>query len=199
MNSLAWREDVAALLEVADGGDPALAADRLTELVVATGAWPGSADRCLASIRLALGSTTPVAVLAPRPTSEGACRKLLGLLAARLEDWIGHGSGAVPEPLDAWRPGAAAPRPVALLDREHEHLARWLGVRFEPVDDDLGQHQMAVLRLRSGRLVALVRFAGSRAGGVSLLQLGSRPSGEVLEEFLADTRLPPSVVGRRLG
>ena len=194
--SLPWREDVALLLEAADAGAPDTVADRSLELIVASGAWPRTPDQVLTSIESALRSKTLLAALAPRPLTEGACRKLLRLVADRLREWVETGSVAAPEPLETWRPAAAA-TPVAYLDRAPDQLARWLGVGFARVDDDPGPRDVAVLRLRSGRLVALTRLVDGADPGVVLLQDGGRPAAEVVAEFLADTRLPPGVVGRR--
>jgi len=170
--------------------------DRLLELIIATDTLPGSPQRYLAAARAALDSRVRLADLAAQPHSEGAIRKLLSALADRLALWIEQPIELERLPAAQWRPGPAAD-PVAHLDREATFLERWLGIPFEQVADPVGELRMAVLRLPSGTVVALVQVLGNPVPGTSLLQPGSqpRPHREVIDEFLRATRLAPAVVG----
>ncbi len=188
-----WRPSVHDLVEaVRFDPQPVDATDRLMELIVATDVLPGDPQGYLVAVRGALTDTTPIASVVPQPHTEGALRKLLRVLEERLDDWVRNGPAIVPLPLAEWRPSGAPV--VAHLGREPEFLERWLGVDFEDVADAIGAVRIAVLRLRSERVVALMQVVGNPAPGTSLLQADSRPSDEVVAGFLNDTKLSRSVI-----
>lgn len=167
--------------------------DRLMELIVATDVFRGAPEAYHSSVREALRSTELIAELLPQPHTEGALRKLLVALEVRLDEWVREGPAVTQLEFGMWRPeGASAV--VAHLRWEPKFLSRWLGVSFEDVPDQLGDARVAVLRLASGRVVALAQIVGNPAPGTSLLQTGSASPREVVDEFLADSRLAADVV-----
>lgn len=191
-----WRTSIASVLEaVRFDRQPVDAVDRLMELIIATDALPGGPESYLAYVREALASGEQIAKLAPQPHPEEALRELLGALERRLDEWIREGPAVTQLEFSAWRPEATSPV-VAHLRWEPAFLSRWLGVSFDHVPDQLGDLRVAVLRLTSGRVVALVRVVGNPAPGTSLLQMGAASPQEVVDEFVADSGLSPGLVER---
>lgn len=189
-----WRRYVTSVVyAVQFDREPVDAVDRLLELIVATDVLPGGPRDHLAAIRVALASTVRLADLVPQPHTEGALRKLLRVLEGRLDSWVRHGVAVTPLPVTEWRPAGPSPV-VAHLGREPEFLSRWLGVPFDQVPDELGTLRIAVLRLESGTVVALLQVVGNPAPGTSLLQAGAASPQAVVREFLAATHLSETVV-----
>jgi hypothetical protein len=189
-----WRRYVTSVVyAVQFDRQPVDAVDRLLELIVATDVLAGTPEDHLAAIRAALAGTVRLAELVPQPHPEGALRKLLRVLEGRLDSWVRHGPAVTPLPVTEWRP-AGPSTVVAHLGREPEFLSRWLGVSFDQVPDEMGELRIAVLRLGSGTVVALVQVVGNPAPGTSLLQAGAVAPADVVREFLAATRLSGTVV-----
>ncbi|MGH3648981.1 MAG: hypothetical protein ACRDTM_17610 [Micromonosporaceae bacterium] len=189
-----WRGEITGVVyAVQFDPRPVDAVDRLMELIVATDALAGPPERYAASIKAALASTEPLARLIPQPHSEGAIRQMLGVLGGRLDDWLRRPPQLDVLPVEQWRPGPA-PQLVAHLKREPGLLSRWLGVRFSRVEEEAFAAQVAVLRLSSGYVVALIQLVGNPAPGTTLFQADERPAADVLAEFLEETKLPRAVV-----
>jgi hypothetical protein len=189
-----WRRYVTSVVyAVQFDRRPVDAVDRLLDLIVATDVLPGTPRDHLAAVRVALASTVRLADLVPQPHTEGELRKLLRILEGRLDSWVRHGAAVASLPVTDWRPAGPSPV-VAHLGREPEFLSRWLGVPFDQVPDEMGALRIAVLRLDSGMVVALVQVVGNPAPGTSLLQAGTAPPQFVVREFLAAARLSEAVV-----
>ena len=69
--------------------------------------------------------------------------------------------------------------------------ARW-GLRFEPVENDLGPATLALIRLSSGTIIGFARVETVRDPGVEVYQYGYRLPSVVLAELLAETGLEPT-------
>jgi hypothetical protein len=63
------------------------------------------------------------------------------------------------------------------------------GLRFEPVDHDLGPTTLALARLSSGTVIGFARLAGDPQPGVDVYQYGNRPPSEVLAELVTEAGL----------
>jgi hypothetical protein len=95
-------------------------------------------------------------------------------------------------PLDTPRSNdinALAKLSLATADLE----ARW-GLRFEPVEHDLGPARLALVRLSSGTIIGFARVETDSLPGVDVYQYGFRLPSEVMAELLAESGLDASEV-----
>lgn len=63
------------------------------------------------------------------------------------------------------------------------------GLRFEPVDHDLGPASLALARLSSGTVIGFARLDGDPEPGVDVYQYAHRPPSEVLAELVTEAGL----------
>jgi hypothetical protein len=79
--------------------------------------------------------------------------------------------------------------PVAKLTLEPAQLQDRLGLRFSPLDDNLGSVLFAFGQLEDGTVVGFNRLLEDRNPGTELYQFGERPPRDVLTELLFETGL----------
>lgn len=79
--------------------------------------------------------------------------------------------------------------PVAMLTLEPAELEARLGLRFSPLDDNLGPVLFAFGRLAGGTVVGFSRLIADPKPGTELHQFGNRQPRDVLTELLFETGL----------
>lgn len=78
---------------------------------------------------------------------------------------------------------------LAKLRLSATDLEMRFGLRFEPVDNDLGRASLALARLPSGTVIGFARLDGDPLPGVDVYQYGYRPPSEVLAELVTEAGL----------
>ncbi|MEV0902468.1 hypothetical protein [Actinoplanes sp. NPDC049802] len=78
---------------------------------------------------------------------------------------------------------------LARLRLDRAAMETRFGLRFEPVDDDLGPAALALVRLAGGDLVGFGRLRYDTDPGVEVVHYTTRPPREVVAELLAESGL----------
>ncbi|MFF0411018.1 hypothetical protein ACFYUY_11285 [Kitasatospora sp. NPDC004745] len=93
--------------------------------------------------------------------------------------------------LESWIP--SRPGMCAQLNIGREEIEA-LGGSVESPIGDIGETEISIFGLNSGRIVALVRIAGNPASGYTLMLNEGGDPGEALREFLAESEIDSSAV-----